>query len=147
MHASLVEVKEQIFLTNPDIKKKVICRECYNVNLIYMLINPISMERAGVRNSDDDAYSCYTLACRFVTGTQCRASRHLTPTIVEDVCRATSRADRQAVWCRVAQEHPCKFKSELHIKTKHSINIILVMELLFLETYFMKGNVNCNICW
>lgn len=147
MHASLVEVKEQIFLTNSSIKTKVICRECYNVNLIYMLINPISMGRVGVRNSDDDANSCYTLACRFVTGTRCRASRHLTPTNVEDVCHVTSRANRQAMWCRVAQEHACEFKSELHIKTKQRINIILVIELLFLETYFMKGNVKCNICW
>ena len=100
-----------------------------------------------VRNSDDDANSCRTLACRFVTGTRCRASRHLTLTNVEDVCRVTSWAGRQAMWCRVAQEHAFKFKSELHIKTKRRINIILVIEMLFLEMYFMKGNVNCNICW
>lgn len=105
------------------------------------------MERDGVRNSDDDANSCYTLACRFVTGTRCRASRHLTLPNMEDVCRVTSWADRQAVWFRVAQEHACKFKSEMHIKTKQRINMIPLMEMLFLETYFMKGNVNCNICW
>jgi hypothetical protein len=74
------------------------------------------MERAGVRNSDDDANSCCTLPCRFVTGTRCRARRHLTLTNMEDVCRVTSWADRQAMWRRVAQEHACKFKSELHIK-------------------------------
>jgi hypothetical protein len=92
------------------------------------------MERAGVRNSDDDANSCYTLACRFVTETRCRASRHLTFTNVEDMCRVTSRTDRQAVWCRVAQEHAFKFELELHIETKQRINIILVTEMLFLET-------------
>jgi hypothetical protein len=134
MHASLVEVKKQIFLTISDVKRKVICRECYNVNLICMLINPISMERAGVRNSDDDANSCYTLACRFVTGTRCRAMRYLTFTNVEDVCHVTSWADRQAMWCHVAQEHACKFESELHIEIKQRINIILVTEMLFLET-------------
>jgi len=92
------------------------------------------MERAGFRNSDDDANSCYTVACRFVTGTRCRASRHPTFTNVKDVCRVTSWADRQTMWCRVAQEHACKFKLELHIETKGRINIIIVTEMLFLET-------------
>ena len=112
-----------------------------------MLINPIRKERAGNRNSGDDANSCYTLACRFVTGTRCRASRYLTRSNVEDMCRVTSWPDRQAMWRRVAQEHACKFKSELHIKIKQRINVILVIEMLFLDTYFVKENVNCNICW